>query len=911
MANDTSWLRNRMAASAAALLAGAAIVAGGVTVAPAAGNADEPAAQAAQSATTTAKTVSGTYDAAGAKALLDRVNEIRAEVGVDPVTWSDTLAVAAQTRAAEVSVSFGHTRPDGTRYTTVSSQAQVESLATGGTAESVRTAADLLDQWYAEKSSYDAGNTAAAADYANLVDPGLTSIGLAMFTDADGTSYLVSEQGSDVVEAGVAPASGAATVSVNMLADAQAGGADGAQGGEGAAQQPTTPTTEPASEPEVSAATPTWATDVAVSCDYGAAPALPQTVMVSWSDDSTTEEPVVWDAVDGDATEVANNVFTVAGTVTVASTGATLGVNATVTVGAAPVDPDDGTDAQNGSNGGAPQDEDQGGADDQQPASQYVKSFTAPATLYASTAGGWKPAALACVFADGTEGTLDLDWSFVDGTAFDASRADEYADENGRLTLTAQVEVLDEDVAAQDGDSDVATFAAVTGTAQTVTQEVQLVDVPSDGQVARYLATVGDAASDVLPASITLTYVGAEIDVPVKWTLPEGAADAENNLVTAGEFSLIGTLTDGLGTVDATLAVSEAERSITGVTNPADVTTTVGTAPVLPEMVEVTYTDGTTGTAKVTWDEVDATQYANAGAMFAVRGAVEGTDLTAEVNVTVQAVPRTATSIEATAVDTTVGTAPVLPEAVRVTWDDGSQTEEVVTWDAVDAAGYAKAGQFVVSGTIAADSAAKATCTVTVKAAAPTPQSAANPAAVSTKAGTAPVLPATVTVTYTDGTTQQVEVEWNAVDEASYHNGGSFVVSGNVKGTGLTVQVTVNVADKTVTGIQNNLGVKTTAGTAPVLPKTASVRWSNGDVTDEPVSWNGVSPSQYAQAGTFNVTGTVAGYTVSCAVTVEAAQQQVAKTGDATNMVPVIVGAVVGVAAVAAAVTLIVRSRKK
>ena len=53
--------------------------------------------------------------------------------------------------------------------------------------------------------------------------------------------------------------------------------------------------------------------------------------------------------------------------------------------------------------------------------------------------------------------------------------------------------------------------------------------------------------------------------------------------------------------------------------------------------------------------------------------------------------------------------------------------------------------------------------------------------------------------------------------------------------------------------------------------------------------------------------GTVVGYSVPCTVTVV---DQVVQTGDDTNMVPVVVGAVAGVAIVAAAVALIVRNRR-
>ena len=53
--------------------------------------------------------------------------------------------------------------------------------------------------------------------------------------------------------------------------------------------------------------------------------------------------------------------------------------------------------------------------------------------------------------------------------------------------------------------------------------------------------------------------------------------------------------------------------------------------------------------------------------------------------------------------------------------------------------------------------------------------------------------------------------------------------------------------------------VSTTAGTAPVLPGTVTVTYSDNTTTDAAVQWAAISPSQYAQAGSFEVTGAVVG----------------------------------------------------
>ena len=53
-----------------------------------------------------------------------------------------------------------------------------------------------------------------------------------------------------------------------------------------------------------------------------------------------------------------------------------------------------------------------------------------------------------------------------------------------------------------------------------------------------------------------------------------------------------------------------------------------------------------------------------------------------------------------TTLSTAVGTAPMLPDTVELTWPDGIKTNETVAWDKVDASAYAKKGTFTVKGTV-------------------------------------------------------------------------------------------------------------------------------------------------------------------------------------------------------------------
>ena len=157
---------------------------------------------------------------------------------------------------------------------------------------------------------------------------------------------------------------------------------------------------------------------------------------------------------------------------------------------------------------------------------------------------------------------------------------------------------------------------------------------------------------------------------------------------------------------------------------------------------------------------------------------------------------------------------------------------------------------------------------------------------------------------------------WNTAADGT----GTAIVNGGqlTLGSDATLYAQWKTADtKFINGIQNNLTVTTTAGTAPTLPATASVRWSDGSTTNETVTWN--TPANYAdlyaKAGTFEVTGTVQGHNVKCTVTVTAAANQpqngIAKTGDTTDNTPIYIAAGVGVVVVVLAIVLILNSRKK
>ena len=120
------------------------------------------------------------------EALLDRINAIRMEAceeGVDspvdgtpltkadyvPLQWSFALEKIAALRAAESTILQDHVRPDGTECFTAAPDGisyTMETLAWG-----FESAADAVEGWYSEKSSYVNADGKPAGHYMALINP--------------------------------------------------------------------------------------------------------------------------------------------------------------------------------------------------------------------------------------------------------------------------------------------------------------------------------------------------------------------------------------------------------------------------------------------------------------------------------------------------------------------------------------------------------------------------------------------------------------------------------------------------------------------------------------------------------------------------------------------------------------------
>lgn len=160
----------------------------------------------------------------------------------------------------------------------------------------------------------------------------------------------------------------------------------------------------------------------------------------------------------------------------------------------------------------------------------------------------------------------------------------------------------------------------------------------------------------------------------------------------------------------------------------------------------------------------------------------------------------TVASAEHTLATTLAGNAPALPEAVTVTYSDGSTGRETVEWDNVNPADYARPGTFSVSGRLGR-SEREVTATITVYDRADTVW--IEPTRIATPVGTVPRLPETVTVYYPNGAALPLPVAWNTPDTSAYAAAGEVTIVGTVEGLDGKAQARITVLDPFPDGVSD------------------------------------------------------------------------------------------------------------
>ncbi len=144
------------------------------------------------------------------------------------------------------------------------------------------------------------------------------------------------------------------------------------------------------------------------------------------------------------------------------------------------------------------------------------------------------------------------------------------------------------------------------------------------------------------------------------------------------------------------------------------------------------------------------------------------------------------------------------------------------------------------------------------------------------KTGSMPQLPATVKAVYSDGSEEDMAVEWDAISEDQIAQTGTFLAAGETE-AGDKVSVTVNMIDQVAALL--NYSTTVPVGQEPVLPESRPAVLQNGEVISAsfPVAW-GEPEGSYDQAGPVMVNGTanVLGQEMTVSAVVRVQEQQVA-----------------------------------
>lgn len=143
--------------------------------------------------------VTGTKDYDKAGETLTLLNEKRAEAGLSSLTMTGDLTEAAMLRAAEISVDFSHTRPNGDSFYSVNDNIYGENIAAGQT-----TAQSVMTSWMNSEGHRK-----------NMLDTEWNTVGIGCFTHG-GRTYWVQEfgyEGSGVARTGAAQATTSVDIS--------------------------------------------------------------------------------------------------------------------------------------------------------------------------------------------------------------------------------------------------------------------------------------------------------------------------------------------------------------------------------------------------------------------------------------------------------------------------------------------------------------------------------------------------------------------------------------------------------------------------------------------------------------------------------------------------------------------------
>ncbi|TKC63648.1 DUF1565 domain-containing protein [Pedobacter hiemivivus] len=328
------------------------------------------------------------------------------------------------------------------------------------------------------------------------------------------------------------------------------------------------------------------------------------------------------------------------------------------------------------------------------------------------------------------------------------------------------------------------------------------------------------------------------------------------------------------------------QHNIIAVEDLADITVDLNTPAAnlpLPATVRVTYHDQTTGFLDVIWDR---TQYvADKGAEYDLKGTLQLTDLVSNTNLLFAnnkvIIRKNIVSVEGQYTASTPYDTPfdevILPQTVKVNFDDGTQDTVGVEW-APGSYNQLQSGNYTLTGTLLHNESIdnknniNAQMILTVL---PKPKNIVSIAVLDTvkvNYGTLltaiPELTAAVQVTYDDGSTGTLNMNWDTegydplVPEVYSFIGDPILIPGVVNKDSKTAEINIQVGNKKIISVQNPAAISVKYGT-PVedipFPETVNVTYNDQSAGTEGVVWtsatyNAQLPGVYEFKGTL-VTG--------------------------------------------------------
>lgn len=353
-------------------------------------------------------------------------------------------------------------------------------------------------------------------------------------------------------------------------------------------------------------------------------------------------------------------------------------------------------------------------------------------------------------------------------------------------------------------------MGTVQGTSQRAVATVYVSEVTSVSEQTMVVAVGG---SITWLSGVTVTNaLGNTNWVDPAWDLPE---EGDERLQQAGTFDIYGAIPGSDNqAVCHVMVIDPVESSYE-----ESVKLTVGES-YLPGDISIELPDGSSSHIAVDWIWPDMDLFNRAGS-FDVEGVISGTDIPVTLHVTMVDIQ----SIDALdSIGTVEGVVPELPYFVDVTYTDGSRGEEEVEWSVPDPSEIlSDASPITITGQTRFGTNREVEVQVEVLWAQP----AREPVEVSTLVGVAPTLPYTVPMTMSDGSRQQLVVQWEQPTPDQYATAGTtFEAKGYVAGSDypVTAEVAVCAAAKDGTATE----VSTIVGVAPNLSSDINVTLDNG-----------------------------------------------------------------------------------